>query len=249
MSVTVDLSGKCAIVTGGATGLGLAITERLVASGALVSVWGVDDSAGRRLEEASAGKVRCWSVDVSQSDQVKRALADGVSHFGPPQILVNNAGVPGPHAPTWEYDESAWRQTLEVNLTGPFLCAKAVIPHMLEGREGRIVNISSVSGKDGNAMISGYAASKAGLISLTKSLGKELATTGVRVNCVTPGAIRTAIFDRWPEDYVQSLLAKIPMGRFGLPEELAAMVAWLCSSEASFSTGAVFDLSGGRAVY
>ena len=249
MSVTVDLKGQHAIVTGGATGLGLAMTKRLLASGARVSVWGIDESAARDLAAEGYSSVSCWPVDVTRSENIHSALAEGIKTFGPPSILVNNAGVPGPNANTWEYDEPAWRQTLEVNLTGPFLCAKAVIPHMLEANFGRIVNISSVSGKDGNSMICAYAASKAGVISLTKSLGKELASTGVRVNCVTPGAICTAIFDHWPEDYVQSLVGKIPMGRFGLPEELAAMVVWLCSSEASFSTGAVFDLSGGRAVY
>lgn len=249
MSVTVDLQGQHAIVTGGATGLGLAITKRLLASGARVSVWGIDEGAARDLDTGENSSVRCWSVNVSHSEQVSSALNESISAFGPPSILVNNAGVSGPNANTWEYEERAWRQTLEINLTGSFLCAKAVIPHMLGANYGRIVNISSVSGKDGNSMICAYAASKAGVISLTKSLGKELALTGVRVNCVTPGAIRTAIFDRWPEDYVESLVEKIPMGRFGLPEELAAMVAWLCSSEASFSTGAVFDLSGGRAVY
>jgi len=249
MSVLVDLNGQHAIVTGGSTGLGLATTERLLASGARVSTWDVSGGISDELQRRYSGRVRSLDVDVTCTDAVRAGLAEAVESFGPPQILINNAGVSGPNAPTWEYDEEAWRRTLEVNLTGPFLCAKAVIPYMLNTNYGRIVNISSVSGKDGNAMICAYAASKAGLISLTKSLGKELATTGVRVNCVTPGAIRTAIFDRWPQDYVDSLVAKIPMGRFGLPEELAAMVAWLCSSDASFSTGAVFDLSGGRAVY
>lgn len=249
MSVMVDLAGQHAIVTGGATGLGLAITERLVDCGAVVSVWGLDEPSAQALEDSSNGKVRCWLVDVSDSQQIGTAINKSIRAFGRPSILVNNAGVSGPKANTWEYDEQAWRNTLEVNLTGTFLCAKAVIPHMLEADYGRIVNISSISGKDGNAMISAYAASKAGAISLTKSLGKELAQTGIRVNCITPGAVRTAIFDNWPASYVDSLVAKIPMGRFGLPTEVGAMVAWLCSSDLSFSTGAVFDLSGGRAVY
>lgn len=249
MTVSVDLSGQHAIVTGGTSGLGLATTERLLASGANVSTWDVNGGAGEALERRHGGRVKSFDVDVCSMEQIQAGLGKAVELFGPPQILVNNAGVSGPNAPTWEYDEQAWRRTLEVNLTGPFLCAKAVIPYMLKADYGRVINISSVSGKDGNAMICAYAASKAGVISLTKSLGKELATTGVRVNCITPGAIRTAIFDRWPQEYVDSLVAKIPMGRFGLPEELASMVVWLSSSEASFSTGAVFDLSGGRAVY
>lgn len=249
MSVSIDLSGKHAIVTGGATGLGLAITQRLVACGARVSVWGNDPDAAATLAAGQLGQVKCIELDVTSESEVKQALDATAANFGEPDILVNNAGVPGPHAVVWETSAAEWRRTLEVNLTGAFLCSKAVIPRMLTQPEGRIVNIASISGKDGNDMIAPYAASKAGLISLTKTLGKELARTPIRVNCITPGAIRTAIFDRWPEQYVNSLLAKIPMGRFGLPAELASMVAWLCSSEASFSTGAVFDLSGGRAVY
>jgi 3-oxoacyl-[acyl-carrier protein] reductase len=249
MSVTVDLQGQHAVVTGGANGLGLAITDRLIDCGARVSLFEIDGQAGEALAARHPGKAYAYAADVCRAAEVQGATKQAASRFGPPHILVNNAGVSGPNALTWEYDESAWRKTLEVNLTGAFLCIKAVVPYMLERRYGRIINISSVSGKDGNPMICAYAASKAGLISLTKSVGKELATTGITANCVTPGAIRTAIFDQWPEDYVQSLVAKIPMGRFGLPHELAAMVAWLSSDEASFSTGAVFDLSGGRAVY
>lgn len=249
MSVTIDLTGRHAIVTGGATGLGRAITERLIASGARVSVWGNDPAAAADLGTAHPDRTLCPPVDVTRAEMIGEALKQGIERFGDPYILVNNAGVPGPHAAAWDTDEAEWRRTLDVNLTGPFLCCRAVVPTMLRRQAGRIVNIASVAGKEGNEMIAAYAASKAGVISLTKSLGRELAATGIRVNCVTPGAIRTAIFDRWPEDYVQSLVRRIPMGRFGRPEELAALVAWLCSDEASFSTGAVFDLSGGRAVY
>lgn len=249
MSVRIDLQERHAIVTGGATGLGLAVTERLLASGANVSVWGLESAALAALRDAYAGRVHAFAVDVGCSEQVQRALASSVSALGEPDILVNNAGISGPHATTWETAEADWRSVLDVNLTGTFLCCKALVPHLVRRAAGRIVNISSISGKEGNPMICAYAASKAAVISLTKTLGKELAHTAVRVNCITPGPIRTAIFDRWPQEYVQALLDKSPMGRFGRPDELGALAAWLCSEDASFSTGAVFDLSGGRAVY
>lgn len=188
-------------------------------------------------------------VDVSVPADIEAAVSSSVAAFGVPNTLVNNAGISGPHAPTWELSLADWQRVFDVNMTGTFLCCKALIPHLMALPWSRIVNLSSIAAKDGNAMISAYAASKAAVISLTKSLGKELAHTGVRVNCVTPGAIRTAILDQWPKDYQEAILAKIPMGRFGLPEELASLVVWLCSQDASFSTGAVFDMSGGRAVY
>lgn len=241
-------AGRTAVVTGGSSGLGLAISARLVADGARVCVWdSVADVAERCAASLpGAGAMR---VDVSDEAGVQAAADRTMSSLGSVSILVNNAGISGPHATVCDLSLADWNRVIAVNLTGAFLCCRALIPAMAHSGWGRVVNISSVSGKEGNAEIAAYAASKAGLISLTKTLGKELAATAIRVNCITPGAIRTAIFDQWPEDYVAGLVAKIPMGRFGLPEELAAMVAWLCSDEASFSTGAVFDLSGGRATY
>lgn len=249
MSVAIDLGGRHAIVTGGANGLGRAVVERLLASGARVSVWDFNREAIERLNGENRPGLRGLCADVTHAQAVAQALAHSVEAHGEPDILVNNAGIPGECAVAWETDEAQWRRVLDVNLTGTFLCCKAVVPHLLRRPAGRIVNVASVSAKDGNSMICAYAASKAGVVSLTKTLGKELARTPVRVNCITPGAIRTAIFDQWPADYVRGLVEKIPMGRFGTPEELAAMATWLCSTDASFSTGAVFDLSGGRAVY
>jgi len=248
-STKIDLEGRHAVVTGGATGLGLAITERLIRSGARVSVWGLNTPDAELLERSHADAVAMYATDVTVYSQVEEACRLSVQKFGAPDILVNNAGIPGQNATTWETSEEDWRRTIEVNLTGAFLCAKAVVPIMVGEAYGRIVNVSSISGKDGNEMICAYAASKAGLISLTKSMGKELARTGVIVNCVTPGAVKTDIFSRWSTQYVKQLVEKIPMGRIGLPEEVASMVCWLCSDDVSFSTGAVFDLSGGRAVY
>jgi 3-oxoacyl-[acyl-carrier protein] reductase len=241
----VDLSGEVAVVSGGAQGLGHAIALSLRQAGAQVAIWDV----GAAAPEADGATFHAVTVDVTSEAAVQDATRRTLDRFGSVSILVNNAGIAGPHRPAWELAAADWRQVIEVNLTGAFLCCQALIPHMRTQGYGRIVNIASVAGKEGNPFIAAYAASKAGLIALTKSLGKELADTEIRVNCITPGAIRTAIFDAWPEDYVQSLLAKIPLGRFGRPEELATMTAWLASREASFSTGAVFDLSGGRATY
>lgn len=249
MNVSIQLKEPHAIVTGGASGLGLAIVRRLIASGARVSIWDSDKAALQKLPQELGKAVHIEQIDVSQEEQVARAVQTSTQAFGDISILVNNAGIAGPHMPTWELDLDSWQRVLTVNLTSAFLCSRALIPQMMTLPSARIINIASIAGKDGNAMIAAYAASKAGVISLTKTLGKELAHTNVRVNCITPGAIRTAIFDQWPDDYVQSLLDKIPLGRFGKPEELAAMVTWLCSEDASFSTGAIFDMSGGRAVY
>ncbi len=249
MKVSIQLQGSHAIVTGGASGAGLATVHRLIASGARVSVWDSNGLALQKLQQELGSDIHVEQIDVSQEDDVTRAAQASSKVFGDANILVNNAGIAGPHRLTWELDLDSWQRVIAVNLTSAFLCSRALIPSMVTLPWARIINIASIAGKDGNAMIAAYAASKAGVISLTKTLGKELAHTNVRVNCITPGAIRTAIFDQWPDDYVQSLLHKIPMGRFGKPEELAAMVTWLCSEEASFSTGAIFDMSGGRAVY
>lgn len=245
----LDLNGRHAVITGGATGLGYAIAQRLLASGGRVTLWDRDaaaaDSAARQLG-AGAGFVQ---VDVADADSVRAAVATTLARETRIDALVNSAGITGPNTKLWDYPVDAWRQVIDVNLNGLFLCCREVVPAMRAAGYGRIVNIASVAGKDGNPNASAYSASKAAVMALTKSLGKELADTGVRVNCVTPAAVKTAIFDQMSEAHIQFMLSKIPMGRFGTPEEVAALVGWLCTEECSFSTGAVFDLSGGRSTY
>lgn len=247
----MKLEGQTAVVTGGSQGLGLAIARRLLEDGANLCIW--DVSAEGLVAAADAlghrDRVRTAVVDVTSETAVMQARDQIETQFGGTSILVNNAGVSGPHGPTWELSLDDWQHVISVNMTGVFLCCKAFTPAMLEADYGRIINIASVAGKEASPSINAYSTSKAGVIGFTKTLGRELARTRITVNCVTPAAIRTAIFDRWPEDYVETLLQKIPMGRFGQPDELAAMVAWIASPEASFSTGAVFDLSGGRTDY
>lgn len=243
----IDLAGRRAIVTGGARGIGFAVTERFVASGAKVAIWDIDASAAE--EAAKRLGQTGLAVDVADEASVNAAFARSEAAIGPVDILVTSAGITGPNLPIADYPVEDWRRVLEVDLTGPFLCSKAVLPGMSARDYGRIVHIASVAGKEGNPNAGPYSAAKAGVIALTKSLGKELAKTGVRVNCVTPAAIKTGIFAQMSEEHIGYMLAKIPMGRFGLVEEIAAMVAWLASEECSFSTGAVFDLSGGRATY
>lgn len=245
----LDFQGRHAVVTGGATGLGLAIAERLVQSGGSVSLWDRDDATVRKAALALGAKAHSVTVDVSVHEQVQAAVQLTLQQSARIDALVNSAGITGPNTKLWEYPVQAWREVMEVNLNGLFYCCREVVPVMREAGYGRIVNIASVAGKDGNPNASAYSASKAAVMALTKSLGKELADTGVRVNCVTPAAVKTAIFDQMSEQHIQFMLSKIPMGRFGTPEEVAAMVAWLCTDECSFSTGAVFDLSGGRATY
>ncbi len=248
---SIDLNGRRAIVTGGAQGLGRAIAERLQASGAHVHVWDVDPAA---MAEAGAdwpadGPAGWIEVDVADPGSVEAALAETLRRAGGIDILVNNAGISGPNMPTWEYAVDDWRQVIDIDLTGPFLVSRAVVPQMKEAGWGRIVNIASVAGKEGNPNAPAYSAAKGGLITLTKSMGKELVGSGVMVNCVAPAAVKTRIFDQMTQTHIDLMLSKIPMGRFGLPQEIAALVAWLCSEDCSFSTGAVFDLSGGRATY
>jgi 3-oxoacyl-[acyl-carrier protein] reductase len=249
--MTLKLAGQTAVVTGGSQGLGLAIAKRLYAEGAKLSLWDTNSDqlrlAAREFRDES--RVRTVLVDVTSEDQVNHARDETVAAFNKVSILINNAGVAGPHALTWELSLEDWQRVVNVNMTGVFLCCKAFAPHMLASNYGRIINIASVAGKEASPSIAAYATSKAGVIGFTKTLGRELSKTHVTANCVTPAAIRTAIFDHWPEPYVQTLLEKIPMGRFGQPEELASMVAWIASPESSFSTGAVFDLSGGRTDY
>jgi NAD(P)-dependent dehydrogenase (short-subunit alcohol dehydrogenase family) len=245
----LDLKGRNAIVTGGAAGIGLAIAQRLGASGARVSLWDRDDKALADGAKAVGGATHTARLDVSDEAQVKRALEETLRALGRADVLVCSAGITGPNLATWDYPVAEWKQVLDINLTGVFLCNKAVVAHMQKNDYGRIVNIASIAGKEGNPNASAYSASKAGVISLTKSLGKEVAKTGIRVNCVTPAAVRTGMFAQMTQAHIDFMLSKIPMGRFGQVEEIAALVSWLCSEECSFSTGAVFDLSGGRAVY
>ena len=245
----LDLKNRTAVVTGGAAGIGLAIAQRLAASGARVSLWDRDAAALAKARAALGERTHTVALDVTQENQVADALASTLQAMGQVDAMVCSAGITGPNTTVAEYPLDAWKQVLDINLTGVFLCNKAVVPHMQKRDYGRIVNIASIAGKEGNPNASAYSASKAGVISLTKSLGKELAKTGIRVNCVTPAAVKTGMFAQMTQQHIDFMLSKIPMARFGQVEEIAAMVAWLCTEDCSFSTGAVFDLSGGRAVY
>ena len=230
----LDFAGRTAIVTGGMQGIGAAIVKRLKDSGAKVAVWDLDGTP---------------KVDVSNASSVEAALKKTLAELGKIDVLVNNAGVAGMNTPTVDYPVEEWERVLRVNLTSQFLCCRAVAPHMVKAGYGRIVNIASVAGKEGNPNAVAYSASKAGVISLTKSLGKELAQAGVLVNCVTPAAAKTAIFDQMTEQHINYMLSKIPMARFVEVDEIAALVCWLASADCSFSTAGVFDISGGRATY
>ena len=247
----IDLQDRIAIVTGGARGIGYAIAERMLQSGATVILWDIDAA---RLEEAQAslsalGTVDINTVELTDEGSVDAATGSVLERHGKIDILVNNAGITGGNAPTWELSPQAWRRVIEVNLIGPFLTCHAIVTAMITNGYGRIVNVASIAGKDGNPTASHYSASKAGVICLTKSLGKELASKNVLVNCITPAAARTEIFDQMTQEHIDYMLSKIPMNRFLKVEEVAAMASWLASEECSFSTGAVFDISGGRAVY
>ena len=230
----LDFKGRTAVVTGGMQGIGAAIVKRLEASGARVAIWDLDGPA---------------KVDVSNNDSVQSALKKTLDQFGRIDVLVNNAGIAGPTVPVVDYPIKEWQRVLDIDLNGPFLCCRAVVPHMVKAKYGRIVNIASIAGKEGNANAAAYAAAKGGLIAFTKALGKELALTGVLVNCVTPAAAQTAILDQVTPEFAKFMLSKIPMGRFVKVEEIAALACWLGSEDCSFSTGGVFDISGGRATY
>jgi 3-oxoacyl-[acyl-carrier protein] reductase len=245
----LDMQNRAAVVTGGAAGIGLAIAQRMKQSGARVAVWDRDQRALDAAREALGGDAHTQAVDVTDPDAVAAAARASASALGQIDILVCSAGITGPNTTTWEYPVDAWRQVMDVNLNGLFYCNRAVVPYMMTRDYGRIVNIASVAGKEGNPNASAYSASKAGVISLTKSLGKELARTGIRVNCVTPAAVRTGMFAQMTQQHIDFMLSKIPMGRFGAVEEIASLVCWLASEDCSFSTGAVFDLSGGRSTY
>ena len=248
----LDFNGRHAVITGGATGLGYAIAARLLASGGSVTLWDRDLAAA----EAAAGRLGAAAtavgVDVSDAAGVAQAVQATLSHRSADlgvDALVNCAGITGPNTKLADYPVEAWQQVMAVNVNGVFHCCREWTPHLATRPWARIVNIASVAGKEGNPNASAYSASKAAVIALTKSLGKELATGPVRVNCVTPAAVKTAIFDQMTPEHIAFMLSKIPMGRFGTPDEIAAMVAWLCTEDCAFSTGAVFDLSGGRATY
>jgi 3-oxoacyl-[acyl-carrier protein] reductase len=246
---TIDLNNRIAIVTGGAQGFGRAITERFVASGAKVAIWDHDIAFAERTAKEIGAGVQAFKVDVTDLAAVEAARDATLQAFGKIDILVNNAGIAGINKTVWETDYAEWQKVLRINLDGPFICCKAIVPVMLKQNYGRIVNIASIAGKEGNPNASHYSASKAGLIALTKSLGKELASHEINVNAITPAAAKTAIFDQMTQQHIDFMLSKIPKGRFVLVQELAAMAAWLASEDCAFSTGAVFDISGGRATY
>jgi 3-oxoacyl-[acyl-carrier protein] reductase len=247
----IDLGGRIAVVTGGAQGIGRAIVERMLDSGAAVAIWDRDEELAESAAQTLAlrGRVMPFAIDVTWLSEVETALNQTLSAFGHVDILVNNAGIAGPNMKTWEYPTEAWNEVVAINLTGPFNCCRAVVPHMIAQNYGRIVNVASIAGKEGNPNAPAYSASKAGLIALTKSLGKELATYDISVNCITPAAAKTAIFEQMTQEHIDYMLSKIPRGRFVNVEEIAALVAFCASAECSFTTAAVFDISGGRATY
>ncbi len=247
----LDLKGRTAVVTGGARGIGRAITERMLASGAAVAVWDLDAAAMAQTagELVAQGAITTHAVELTDEKAVRAAAEATLARHGAIDILVNNAGITGGNAPTWNLTAEAWRRVVEVNLVGPFLVCSAIVPGMVARGFGRIINIASVAGKEGNPNASHYSASKAGLIALTKSLGKELAGKGVLVNCVTPAAAKTDIFAQMTPQQIAYMLSKIPMERFVDVHEIAALACWLATEDCSFSTGATFDISGGRATY
>jgi NAD(P)-dependent dehydrogenase (short-subunit alcohol dehydrogenase family) len=247
----IDLNHRHAVITGGAQGIGFSVATRLLESGASVSLWDRDveilDGALKELQ--SHGAVSGETVDVANADSVAAATESTLRKHGKIDILVASAGIAGPNFNSWEYPLDAWKQVIDINLTGVFLCCRTIVPHMLRQNYGRIVNISSIAGKEGNPTASGYSAAKAGVIAFTKSLGKETAHNNIAVNCITPAAAKTRIFDQVSKEHIDFMLSKIPRGRFLKVDEVSSMVAWLVSEENSFTTGAVFDLSGGRATY
>jgi len=251
MSNKIDLKGKNAVVTGGAQGIGRAIVERFLDSGATIAIWDRDVKLGAQTasELKSRGRIVPIAVDVTQYGEIEKAREATLQALGRIDVLVNNAGITGPNTTTWEYPVDAWQNVMRVNLDGPFLCCKAIVPLMIAQNFGRIVSIASVAGKEGNPNAPAYSASKAGVIALTKSLGKELASYDIAVNCVTPAAAKTAMFDQMTKSHIDYMLSKIPRGRFVTVDEIAALVAFCASADCSFTTGAVFDISGGRATY
>jgi NAD(P)-dependent dehydrogenase (short-subunit alcohol dehydrogenase family) len=245
----LDLKGRHAVITGGAVGLGFGIAQRMLESGASVTLWDQDVDALARAQAALGAGIDTVVVDVASHASVVQAARETAQAHAAVDILVNSAGITGPNVKLWDYPPDEWARVQQVNLNGLFHCCREIVPLMRAKNYGRIVNIASVAGKDGNPNASAYSASKAAVIGLTKSLGKELADTGIRVNCITPAAVKTPIFDQMTPQHIAFMLSKIPMARFGTVAEVAAMVSWLCTEDCSFTTGAVFDLSGGRSTY
>ena len=248
--INFDLSNRVAVVTGGAQGFGFAISERFIRSGAKVIIWDIDKKATEEaIEKLNSKECSYQLVDVTNFDEIKKSLSDIETKYGKIDIFINNAGIAGKNTTVAEYPLEEWKKVIELNLHAVFYCCKAVIPFMDKNNYGRIVNIASIAGKEGNPNASAYSTSKAGVIGLSKSLGKELALKNIAVNCVTPAAAKTRIFDQMTEEHINYMLSKIPRNKFAKVEELASLVSWLASEENSFSTAAVFDLSGGRATY
>ena len=242
----INLENRVAIVTGGAQGFGLAITKRFIESGARVLIWDKDTEYLNKVDLKNTQKIE---VDVSNYNSVENAFAESLTHENKIDILINNAGIAGPNFKTWDYPLEEWQKVIDIDLTGVFYCCKTIVPHFIKNNYGRIVNISSIAGKEGNPNAMPYSAAKAGVIALTKSLGKELAEKNISVNCVTPAPAKTRIFDQITQEHIDYMLSKIPRNRFVLVEELASLVAWMSSEENSYTTGSTFDLSGGRATY
>ena len=246
----IDLSSRNAIVTGGAQGFGLAISKRIIQSGGKVVIWDIDENAVETaLKEINSNDLSFKKVDVTNFEEIEKALLETENELGKIDLFVNNAGITGMNAKVWDYPLEEWKKVIELDLNSTFYCCKAVVPHMIKNNYGRIVNIASIAGKEGNPNASAYSTAKAGVIGFTKSLGKELADKNIAVNCVTPAAAKTRIFDQMTQEHIDYMLSKIPRNRFAKVDELASLVCWLLSEENSFTTAAVFDLSGGRATY